>query len=68
MEAQHQVSLLVNETRQLSGVREQAVMPAWTANTLDANLVEFRSVKVDYPAVHVEGDHQRTASSCGMHG
>lgn len=40
------MSLLVNENRQLSGARDQAVMPAWTANTLDANLVEFRSVQV----------------------
>lgn len=40
------MSLLVNEHRQLSGARDQAVMPAWTANTLDADLVEFRSVQV----------------------
>lgn len=45
-EAQHQVSLLVNENRELRGSRDQAVMPAWTANTLDANLVEFRSIQV----------------------
>ena len=51
-ESQHQVSLLVLENRQLSGVREQAVMPAWTSNVLDANLVEFRSIQVGCPAVH----------------
>ena len=45
-EAQHQVSLLVNENRQLSGARDQAVMPAWAGTTLDANLVEFRSIQV----------------------
>ena len=49
-EAQHQISLLVLENKQLSGVREQAVLPAWTGNTLDANLLEFRNVQVGCPA------------------
>ena len=40
------MSLLVNENRQLSGVREQAVMPAWTTDAMDADLVEFKSIQV----------------------
>ena len=45
-EAQHQVALLVNENRQLTGIGSQATMPAWTLSTLDADLVEFRSIQV----------------------
>ena len=45
-EAQHQVVLLANENRQLNGVRERAVMPAWSSATLGANLVEFNTTQV----------------------
>ena len=45
-EAQHQVVLLANENRQLNGVRERAVMPAWSSATLGANLVEFKTTQV----------------------
>ena len=45
-EAQHQVVLLANENRQLNGVRERAVMPAWSSATLGANLVEFKDTQV----------------------
>lgn len=45
-EAQHQVVLLANENRQLNGVRERAVMPAWSNAILAANLVEFKDTQV----------------------
>ena len=45
-EAQHQVGLLANENRQLNGVRERAVMPAWSNAILAANLVEFKDTQV----------------------
>ena len=38
--------LLANENRQLNGVRERAVMPAWSSATLGANLVEFKTTQV----------------------
>ncbi|KAA6416801.1 MAG: hypothetical protein FRX49_13228 [Trebouxia sp. A1-2] len=44
-EAQHQVVLLANENRQLNGVRERAVMPAWSNAILAANLVEFKDTQ-----------------------
>ena len=47
-ESQHQVALLANENRQLNGVRERAVMPAWSNATLAANLVEFKDTQVSW--------------------
>lgn len=47
-ESQHQVVLLANENRQLNGVRERAVMPAWSNATLAANLVEFKDTQVSW--------------------
>ena len=47
-ESQHQVVLLANENRQLNGVRERAVMPAWSNATLAANLVEFKATQVSW--------------------
>lgn len=45
-EAQHQVALLASENRQLNGMREQGVMPAWSSGLLEQSLVQFRDVQV----------------------
>ena len=45
-EAQHQVVLLANENRQLNGVRDRTIMPAWSSATVDAHHLEFKTTQV----------------------
>lgn len=49
-EAQHQVALMANENRQLNGIREQGIMPAWSSGLLEQSLVQFKDVQVSPPA------------------